>query len=454
MGNLSRMRLAAAILCFSGAFGACQAAAPAPGGSGGATAEDANQTTAGTGGGIIESDATVASKADVTHAGADSGATTGPTLNPDIGISCAITGACPEGLSCIGGATKDSPQVYCSAECSKDAECPETFACTKQGVNKDGSDKNLCTRRGFCAQCATDAQCGAGGRCVGMGSGKFCSRSCNLGKFECQRFAECKEVAEGGAACVHSSGSCLGDGSLCAACSAADNCATKDGGAGGMCLTYNHTKEQFCSAPCGTGDSCPSGYGCVAIGASKSKQCVPSDKQAPKCVPKLNKHIEEGDILEDFAMVGYLDTDGDGSLLTTTTGNEEPRIIKLSEYADLGFKVVLFNVSAGWCGPCKQETTTFKSLLAKYPDVGIYQVLYDGAQQGSLPALQLAKDWIKSFKGQGAVGVDPDRNVAPINVAGSTPLNLIIDAKTRKVLKKINGLPQTGIAGVIAPFMK
>ncbi|MBM4342811.1 MAG: redoxin domain-containing protein [Deltaproteobacteria bacterium] len=417
-------------------------------------AEDANQATVGTGGGIIESDATVASKADAGSGGADGEPTTGPVFNPDIGSSCAITGACPEGLSCIGGASKDSAQVYCTVQCAADQDCPERFACTKQGVNPDKTDKKLCTRRDFCSPCANDAQCGPGGRCIAMGTDKFCSRSCNLGHFECPRYAECLEVAEGGAACVHNSGSCLGDGSLCAACGATDNCATKDGGAGGMCLTYNHTKEQFCSAPCEAGDVCLKGYGCVGIGASKSKQCVPSDKTAPKCVPKLNKHIEEGDILDDFAMVGFLDTDGDGSLLATTTGNEEPRIIKLSEYADLGFKVVLLNVAAGWCGPCKQETTTFKSLLAKYPDLGIYQVLYDGTQQGSMPTLQLAKDWIKSFKGQGAVGVDPDRNVAPINVAGSTPLNLVIDAKTRKVLKKVNGLPATGVGGIIAPFMK
>ncbi len=454
MGNFFRWRLAAATLCCGSALGACEAAAPAGSGAGGTQAEDANQTTAGTGGGIIESDATVASTADASAAGSDGGPTTGPLVNADIGLSCAITGACPVGLSCIGGASKDSAHVYCSAVCSKDADCPAEFACSKQSVNADGSAKNLCTRRGFCAACASDAQCGPGGRCIAMGEGKFCSRSCNLGKFECQRYAECKEVPEGGAACVHNAGSCLGNGSLCAACAGGDNCATKEGGAGGMCLTYNHTKEQFCSAPCGAGDSCPAGYGCVGIGASKSKQCVPSDKNAPKCVPKLNKHIEEGDILEDFSMVGYIDTDGDGSLLATSGGNEEPRIIKLSEYADLGYKIVLFNVAAGWCGPCKQETTTFKSLIAKYPDLGIYQVLYDGTQPGSLPTLQLAKDWIKSFKGQGAVGVDPDRNVAPINVAGSTPLNIVIDAKTRKVLKKINGVPATGISGLVAPYLK
>ena len=429
----------------------CEAAGPATAGSG-VLAEDANQTGTGTGSTIIESDVIIASSHDVQTVNPDGGAVTGPVVNPDIGLSCSITGACPVNMACIGGVTKDSPLVYCTADCESDANCPATFECAKQGKDPKGVERSLCERRVFCSNCTTDNQCGDGARCVSMGGAKFCSRTCNIGKTECPRWATCEEVSEGGAACVHNSGSCQGDGSLCAACAAADNCTTNNG----ACLTYNHTKEQFCSAPCNAGGSCATGFNCVDINmnGAKSKQCVPADKTAPKCVPKLSKHIEEGDILDDFVMTGYIDTDDNGSLLSTVNGDEQPRVIKLSEFADLGYKIVLFNVAAGWCGPCKQETLAFKALIAKYPGLGIYQVIYDGVTPGSLPQLPLAKSWIKDFKGVGAVGVDPDRNVSPINVAGSTPLNLIIDAKTRKVLKKMNGLPQTGIGGVVAPFMK
>ena len=411
-----------------------------------AVSSDAAVIGTGQTGGFVESDAVVVTDthAEVGIVGADTGAVAA-SFNTDIGLSCAITGACPAGMKCFG-VSPDVPTAYCTEGCSSDANCPPTFQCAKYATD------SYCQRRDFCAACKTDDQCGAGGRCVTMGASKFCSKSCNAGKTECPRYSACQDVTEGGTACVHSSGSCAGDGSLCATCAATDNCAD-----GGACLTFNYTKEMFCATPCATGGVCPTGFACADVGtaAGKVKECVPSDKKQPKCVSKLNPQMEEGDILDDFVMTGYLDTDQNGSVLTTTDGPaEEVRVIKFSEYAAMGFKIVLFNVAAGWCGPCQQETTTFKGLVAKYPDLGIYQVIYDGTTPGSLPTVKLAKSWASSLKGQGAVGVDPERNVAPWNTAGSTPLNLIVDAKTHKILKKMNGVPPAGIGSVIAPFMK
>lgn len=438
---------AAAVLGAAWALAGCAASTGGSGAAANPAAQDANQTGTSAGNGVITSDVVVASKADAAAAAGPDVENTKVTYNADIGTSCAITGACPANMKCIGGASADSPNVYCSATCTANSDCPPSFECGKQG------DGKMCKRRQFCSSCASDAECGAGGRCIAMGGGKFCSQTCNIGKTECPRFAHCEEVAEGGSACVHVAGTCEGDGSLCQPCAASDNCQ-----AGGMCLTFNHTKEQFCAAPCGSGGKCDATYSCVDIAtgpSTKQKECVPGDQNAPKCVNKLYPLMEVGDTMGDFAITGFTDSDQNGSLLTTADGNEQPQVIKLSDYASLnGCKVVLFNVAAGWCGPCKQETTTFKSLMAKYPDLCIYQVLFDGVTPGTLPNIQLAKDWIKSFKGQGAVGVDPDRNVAPYNTAGSTPLNLVLDGATLKVLKKMNGVPPTGIGGELAPFFK
>ena len=402
-------------------------------------------------GGIITSDAVVASDANhpdvaVVDPKADAGASK-PVFNADIGMSCAITGACPVDMKCLGVST-DSPTAYCSETCSSDKSCPPSFACKASG------NDNYCQPRQFCGTCKSDEQCGAGNRCVTMGDAKFCSKSCNVGKTECPRFAACQDVAEGGSACVHSAGTCAGDGTLCATCAAEDNCA---GGAGGMCLTFNSTHEQFCSAPCGSGGTCPSGFSCVDIAtgpSTKVKECVPGDKTQPKCVKKIFPQMEEGDTIDEFLITGYQDTDNNGSVLTTSDGEEQVRVIKFSEFADSGYKTVLFNVAAGWCGPCQEETKTFKALVAKYPDLGIYQVIFDGTTPGTLATVKLAKSWASALKGQGAVGVDPERKVTAWNTAGSTPLNMIVDAKSRKILKKINGAPAAGIGSIIAPYMK
>jgi hypothetical protein len=86
--------------------------------------------------------------------------------------------------------------------------------------------------------------------------------------------------------------------------------------------------------------------------------------------------------------------------------------------------------------------------------VGIFQVIFDGATQGSKPSLTMLKQWITKLNGVGAVGVDQERNVIPINTAGSTPLNIIIDAQSRKILKKFNGAPAGSLGSVLAPYLK
>lgn len=374
--------------------------------------------------------------------------TGGPVIknfSVNIGLSCAGNIDCPGDVDCYGD--RETPSAICTIACSDDSGCPAAFACK----GPEGGDR-ACVPRTFCATCTEDAQCGDGGRCVTMSEGKFCSRDCTK-KTGCPRFAQCQEVDEGGLACVHTSGTCQGDGSLCTPCAATGKCAE-----GGSCLTFSYTGEAFCSAAC-DGTTCATGYACANVQTgpeTTSSQCVPDSKTAPKCVASLHGTMEVGDILEDFEMVGYLDTDSDGSLLTTSDGPPElARRIKFSEYASIGgYKAVLFNVAAGWCGPCQQETTGFKKLMAAYPNLGIYQVIFDGAKQNTKPTLTLAKSWIKNLNAAGAVGVDAEKRVVPYNTAGSTPLNMIVDAQTRKILKKFNGAPAGSLNSTVAPYLK
>lgn len=382
------------------------------------------------------------SASDATGGGQDSassgdGATT-KVFAQEFGWPCGGTGVCGGGLKCFGNV--ESPSALCTDNCSGDADCPTAFACSKFQL-KDGAT-SVCTPRDFCSTCKSDAECGSGGRCIAMGSASYCSRSCDPNGTDCPRYATCSEISAGDFACVHAAGDCKGDGTLCAACASEDNCGT-----GGACLSYLHTKEQFCSAPC-NGTTCPATFKCVDVqtATGPAKQCVPGDTKAPKCVPKLHAYLEEGDIMQDFAITGYM-TGGDGA-------SDAPMVIKLSEFAKNGYKIILLNAAAGWCGPCQQETATFKSLAIKYPELGIYQVLFDNVKQGQTPTLSFLNQWVKTLKPAGAVGIDPERNIVPINTGGSTPLNMIIDAKTLKVLKKFNGAPATGLNSVIAPYFK
>ena len=82
-----------------------------------------------------------------------------------------------------------------------------------------------------------------------------------------------------------------------------------------------------------------------------------------------------------------------------------------------------------------------KTLYKTYFPKGLVlvQTLFDGAKPGYPMTFPLLKAWNSQLKPSGYVGMDPDRLVMQYNVAGSTPLNMIIDAKTRKVVYKTNG---------------
>lgn len=367
-----------------------------------------------------------------------------PPYNKDIGTTCAVTGTCtPTTMKCIGG--KDDALAYCTEECKTDVDCPTNFFC------RELSDKKTyCTIRDFCGRCFHDSQCGAGGLCVKQGDATYCSYGCTAGSTDCPRYAECKDVGGGTHACVHLAGTCVGDSKLCQPCITKEDCQTS-----ALCLTYTFSQESFCSQECG-GAACPTSYECATIPISSTestKQCVPKvadPKVMPKCIDKeLQPMGEVGAKMRDFAMVGYIDSNSDGSLV-----GEKLRVVKLSDYSATA-KIILFNVSAGWCGPCQTETKTHAALLQTYESKGlaIFQTLFDSDKQGDRPTIALLDAWVKVLNAAGAVGIDPGRESVVYNTGGSTPLNMIIDAKTLEVLDKFNGYSQATVESKIKQYL-
>jgi len=356
-----------------------------------------------------------------------------PGYPAGLGQPCAVTGTCPAGTTCLGGVHWAS--AYCTADCQSDVDCPPQLTCDEYAPGK-----KRCIRRLFCTRCYHDDNCGAGRLCVKQGGEAFCSRTCAPGSTECPRFAACKDVG-GKQVCVHKAGTCDGDGTLC------QPCHNTDCKAPGLCLVNMFTNERFCGQDC-SGTGCPSSdYDCVGVGGS-DKQCVPhydsALKQMQGCV-QISPIGQQGDVLEDFAMVGYTDSDGDGSL-----AGEQLQVLRLSDHAAEA-KVILFNLSAGWCGPCKQETQHFASLMKTYGPKGlaIFQAIFDAETPGDPPTVTLLDSWIKAYGPSGSVGIDVDAESIIYNATGTTPVNMILDAKTRKVLDKSHGYSQSTLESKI-----
>ena len=254
-----------------------------------------------------------------------------PKYNSDVGKSCAVSGSCASGLTCIG--TKNDPGTVCSSECKGDLDCPPAFTCVT-GADK----KKQCIKRRFCSPCLYDGQCGTG-KCATFGGGKHCTRECTKGSTECPVYAECKDTGGGKYHCVHKAGKCKGTGKLCEPCTKNADCNT-----GGRCLTFNMSQESFCGTDCTQSKSCPSGNKCYQVTQAGDYQCGPTGATTtdyPKCVKSLTPMMKPGDIMDDYAAVGYRDSDGDNDLT-----DEKLKILKFSDLSDK--KIILFNISAFW----------------------------------------------------------------------------------------------------------
>ena len=357
-----------------------------------------------------------------------------PKVDAEIGKTCAVSKTCSSSYKCLGTSATSGvyyPGAYCSTLCTSDVDCPLDFKCSGSTA-----DKMYCLQRKFCAACLNDGNCRPGYKCIENGGKKFCSRSCTSGGTDCPGHADCKAAA-GGNYCIHKYGACTGSGGLCDPCRS-----TKDCKATSQCLTYTFSKESFCATDCTTA-SCVGDYSCH----STLKKCVP--KTNPSCT-KYHQRMAIGDVIDDFAMVGYTDSDNNGSL-----SGEKLRLIKLSKHA-AGAKVILFVISAGWCGPCITETKTFKSLLTKYKTkaLAIFQVLYDGTTKQTAPTKTTLDYWVKQGDPLGAVGLDPVRAIMlyfPKSSTVSVPFNMLVDAKTMKVLAR--GFKANAVDSTIAKHL-
>jgi hypothetical protein len=255
------------------------------------------------------------------------------TYNKDVGKACGASGSCPTTATKCVGYTYDA-LALCSAECKSDLNCPPTLMCNKQS---DG--KSYCLARPFCAPCLYDGQCGTDAKCVSMTGGKFCTKTCTKGSTECPMYAECKAGSSGTYYCQHKSGKCVGDGSLCAPCVSAAQCKT-----GGVCLTFGGTEESFCGTDCTSTGTCESSSSkCYQISTTQS-QCGPaaaSSGEFATCTSGLTYIMNVGDVMDDFAMVGYNDLKGDGDTTTAKLG-----IVKLSDLSSK--KIIILNIGAFW----------------------------------------------------------------------------------------------------------
>lgn len=105
---------------------------------------------------------------------------------------------------------------------------------------------------------------------------------------------------------------------------------------------------------------------------------------------------------------------------------------------------LFINVSAVWCGPCKEEAqTTLPDHYAELNPEGmdILMVLADSAAVGSPAAFNDLDNWCSSFDVHYPAVVDPSQQLGGSFDQSQFPANFIIDTRTMTIIDLVTGIP-------------
>ncbi len=167
--------------------------------------------------------------------------------------------------------------------------------------------------------------------------------------------------------------------------------------------------------------------------------------------PTENVGTSVGNVIPDFFFEGFVDP----SL------SHEPAELRLADfYNPTGAaiadgsgafpageplpKVLVVNVSAVWCAPCKDEAKNvfpgkWASLHPK--GMGILMVLADSGEVGSPASLADLEGWTTAFKATYPSVIDPSYQMGALFDTSQFPANFIIDAHTMEIVEFVGGKP-------------
>ena len=103
-------------------------------------------------------------------------------------------------------------------------------------------------------------------------------------------------------------------------------------------------------------------------------------------------------------------------------------------------ELVLLNTAAVWCSVCKSEHKTLPDRYAELAPRGlvILSALFQNGQGGPAQLSDLTT-WVETFNVPFPMVLDPDYQLGDYASAETAPLNLVIDARTMRILAKFIG---------------
>lgn len=157
---------------------------------------------------------------------------------------------------------------------------------------------------------------------------------------------------------------------------------------------------------------------------------------------------EEGDTLGNACFQGFRDR---GRVVPQGASLEN---IAFADYYDpartQGIQLLLINTAAVWCSACRTEHEGLAAKSDAYRARGLRVVstLFQDARRNPATERDL-RTWVDTFSSNYAMLLDPDYQLGAFASAETAPLNLVVDARTMKIEKKLLG----DQASVLWPFI-
>lgn len=104
------------------------------------------------------------------------------------------------------------------------------------------------------------------------------------------------------------------------------------------------------------------------------------------------------------------------------------------------YEILLVNTAAVWCSVCKTEHQTlpddYKELAPR--GLAIVSALFQNSTGGPASLADLTT-WVEAFDVPYPMVLDPDYQLGDYAAASTAPLNLVVDARTMRILDKFIG---------------
>lgn len=174
-------------------------------------------------------------------------------------------------------------------------------------------------------------------------------------------------------------------------------------------------------------------------GAAAPSTPVPSGDDGPdyqkRDYPAGPYGVGVGSTLEDFAFLGWRDPQAEATDLNALD------TVRLSEFYNpdgrTDTKLIWINASAVWCTVCRSEMTQIRdsAVHATFGPKGVQLIvtLFEDNNAGPAAPLDLQR-WAQGFSIDYPLLLDPGFKLGAFFTSDATPLNMLVDARSMKVI--------------------